>query len=223
MKTYNLGIIGLGYRTTAYYLKKLNSLYNNNFGGDSTCPYFLLNVNFDKINPFLPYQFDKYEPVLQTAITTLTKQANLDAILVPNITLHQSLNKLNGTISVIDPILLGLEELNIRKIKKVVIVGSTNTMKEPFFREQFATHGIELLSPSQYHITVLNQLRIKIYEEIETTEDLNIYKEIITQYTKNSTVIIACTELSIPVIPQKNIIDLANLQIENAIKNFKVI
>ena len=116
MKTYNLGIIGLGYRTTAYYLKKLNSLYNNNFGGDSTCPYFLLNVNFDKINPFLPYQFDKYEPVLQTAITTLTKQANLDAILVPNITLHQSLNKLNGTISVIDPILLGLEELNIRKI-----------------------------------------------------------------------------------------------------------
>ena len=49
-----LGIIGLGSKTTTYYIEMLNQLYNKKHGEFNTCPFTMININFNEINPFLP-------------------------------------------------------------------------------------------------------------------------------------------------------------------------
>lgn len=49
-----LGILGLGSKSTLYYVEQLNTLYNRSFGGFSTCPFMMVNANFNDINPYLP-------------------------------------------------------------------------------------------------------------------------------------------------------------------------
>ncbi len=49
-----LGIIGLGSKSTTYYIEMLNQLYNKKHGEFNTCPFTMININFNEINPFLP-------------------------------------------------------------------------------------------------------------------------------------------------------------------------
>ena len=52
-----LGIIGLGSKSTTYYIELLNLFYNKKHGGFNTCPFTMVNINFNEINPFLPNDF----------------------------------------------------------------------------------------------------------------------------------------------------------------------
>ena len=52
MKKNTLSILGLGSRSTLFYLAELNTLYLQKKGGYSTCPFTLLNTNFDEINSY---------------------------------------------------------------------------------------------------------------------------------------------------------------------------
>ncbi len=47
-----LGIIGLGSKSTTYYIELLNLFYNKKHGGFNTCPFTMVNINFNEINPF---------------------------------------------------------------------------------------------------------------------------------------------------------------------------
>ena len=67
-----LAILGLGSRTTSFYLKHLNNIYNEKKGGFSTCPFLLLNADFNTINSLLPYVSED----LDTAVSQYTNQIN---------------------------------------------------------------------------------------------------------------------------------------------------
>ena len=54
MSNGTLGILGLGSRTTQFYIQELNRMFQAKKGGYSTCPFILLNTDFHKINTFLP-------------------------------------------------------------------------------------------------------------------------------------------------------------------------
>ena len=61
MRKYNfrLGILGLGSRSTIFYMEQLNKIHQAVHGGYSTCPFMLINSDFNGINPFLPNSFKK--------------------------------------------------------------------------------------------------------------------------------------------------------------------
>ena len=224
MKGFKLGILGLGSRSTLFYLEQLNTSYNQHFGAYSTCPYTLVNTDFNEINPFLPNQFEQLEPILLKYVKSISKKDTLDTLLIPNISLHETYYRLNMNLPIIDPVLLALEKLRKMNAKQVVIIGSSYTMYHPFFKNQFAEHHIEIIPASEEHMVLLDQLRIKIYESKETEEDLENYKNSVTHYAKETPVIIACTELSIPIdFSNNNIIDMARLQITTVIDRFKLL
>ena len=47
-----LGIIGLGSKTTTYYIEMLNQLYNKNMANLILVLFTMININFNEINPF---------------------------------------------------------------------------------------------------------------------------------------------------------------------------
>ena len=80
-----LGILGLGSRSTLWYIEQLNARHQEIHGGFSTCPHVLLNTNFNQINPFLPDQFEQLEGVVKKYLDALV-ELGCSKILIPNMT-----------------------------------------------------------------------------------------------------------------------------------------
>ncbi|MFT7336501.1 MAG: aspartate racemase, partial [Porticoccaceae bacterium] len=66
----------------------------------------------------------------------------------------------------------------------------------------------------------IDEVRNRVYSETETVEFIQDYHLLIEKYTTNNPVVLACTELSVfnPKNNNKNILDMAQLQITEAVK-----
>lgn len=213
-----LGILGLGSKSTLYYIEKLNQQYNTMNGVYSTCPFVLLNADFNAINPNLP---DNYEVLKKTIIPFLHhfEHLKITHLLIPNITLHKTIDLIllenQFTFKIIHPLELLIAHLKKNQIKDVTILGSLFTMNGDYVQNSLRQHKTKI---SVLDATTKNQidtLRKQIYNDQEYS-DWNFY-EIVKKQNHESIPILACTELSILKNQDSKIIDLVQLQIEEAI------
>jgi len=213
-----LAILGLGSRSTSFYLKKLNNIYNKKNGGYSTCPFLLLNANFDSINSLLPTVSEKLDTAVSYYINQI-KNLNIDYLLIPNITLHETIDRLNISQNILHPVHLSIEKIKENKWEKVVLFGSLFSMKSDYIKNQFKENGIDVLLPNEKDMIFIDEVRKQIYNELETDDLLKKYHSIIQKYTEINPVILSCTELSI-LKPKNNkmLLDMAEIQMEAAIK-----
>jgi len=211
------GILGLGSQTTAFYLKELNRVFNEKKGGYSTRPFILLNTDFDAINSLLPNVSDELNDIIQSYISELEK-TEIEHLLVPNITLHETIDRLVIEKKIIHPIHLTVSKIKQNKWSKIVLFGSLYTMRSDYIPSIFKTNGIETILPSQKDMLIIDEVRKQIYANKETDELIKKYHLMIEKYTANYAVILACTELSIFKPKNKNVLDMAQLQIEKAVK-----
>lgn len=213
-----LAILGLGSRTTSFYLKHLNKIYNREKGGYSTCPLLLLNADFNTINSLLPYVTEK----LDNAVSHYTNQINslnVESLLVPNITLHETIDRLNISQNIIHPVHLSIKKIKENNWKKVVLFGSLFSMKSDYIKNQFKANDIEVLLPNEKDMLFIDEVRKQIYNEIETDDLIKKYHSIIDKYTEENPVLLSCTELSIlKPIEDKMLLDMAEIQIKEAVK-----
>ncbi len=214
-----LGILGLGHRSTLFYLDALNKEYHEEEQGYSTCPFILYNTDFNSINPYLPNQFKKLLPTLTSHLSNLEKLP-ISHLLVPNITLHEAMDKLDTNLKIIHPLPLSVNFLKKKDIKETIVFGSKYTMTSTYLSNYFSSEGIQTTSPSKEDVEFIDTLRQKIYLNTETLADINIYNTLVANYTKKTLVLIACTELSILKHPT-HVLDMAKLQIKEAIKQIK--
>lgn len=214
-----LAILGLGSRSTLHYLKELNKLYHLEKGDYSTCQFTLLNTNFNAINQLLPNTSVALDAILQNYINEI-EQFDIEEILVPNITLHETIDRLNIQKTILHPLALTLAKIQENKTKEIVLFGSKYSMQANYIRSYFESNQIAIILPNQEEMLLIDEVRKQIYNKTETTELINKYFSIIDKYSKNNLIVLACTELSIlKPTNQTNIIDMAQLQIEAAIKN----
>lgn len=219
-KTKNtLGILGLGNRSTLYYIDALNTAFNKIQKEYSTFPFLLYNTDFNLINPYLPDNFEKLLPTLSEYLNQIEKLP-ISHLLIPNITLHEALDKLKTTLPILHPLALSATSLKDNNKSKVVVFGSKYTMTSTYISNYFSSEGIQVISPSQQDIDFIDGLRKKIYSNCEKPSDIEIYNKLISKYSKNSCVLIACTELSI-LNNSSEITDMAKLQIDEAISQSK--
>jgi len=221
MKT-KLVLLGLGSRTTSFYLTALNSLYNQEKGGYSTCPLVLVNTDFNTINSLLPNISEQ----LDFAVSQYTDEIetlNFQHLLIPNITLHATIDRLKIKTKVLHPVYLSIKAIKDRHWGKVVLFGSLFSMTSSYIKEQFIANGIEVILPSQDDMTFIDVVRQRIYNETDTEELIESYHSIINKYTENTPVVLSCTELSI-LKPKgnKNLLDMAQVQLEEAIKDISL-
>ena len=182
----------------------------------------MLNTDFNTINPFLPNQFEKTVPVLTNYIQQLLK-LGAQKILIPNITLHETLDKITvfDKELFIHPFHLLKNELQQKTEKPVVILGTRYSMNNPYFNSFIEDEGIKISSLIDRDFLLVDEFRTAIYNNSESNELIENFENLLSELEKENTVIIACTELSAYLNSSKNqygnIIDLAVLQIENAV------
>lgn len=211
-----LGILGLGNRSTLFYLNQINKNYNSLNGGYSTCPYLLLNTNFDCINPYLPNQFEKLIPIVKSYIQKLV---NIGAknILIPNITLHETIDKITefNKDLFVHPITILSNELKKEKLKKsIILLGTLHTMNNSYFINHINKEGYQTTSLNSNDSQFIDEFRTSIYNDNETDVSKLEFDLLIDRLSLNNIIIVACTELSIYFnSSNKNVINLPLLQV----------
>ncbi|MBO6515809.1 MAG: aspartate/glutamate racemase family protein [Bacteroidia bacterium] len=217
-----LGMLGLGSRASLYYLERLNAVYNEKNGGYSTCPVKLLNANFDHINPFLPNQFDVLEKRIWPYLVELVSMG-VEGILVPNITLHETLDRCWQQLGTNIPLHHPLEAtcVKLRQMKKnsVIVLGSRYTMTSTYIPDYFKKQGITVEVPQEKMIETSENMRQLLYKKNEKENDMEEFSQLIKKLTQSTTVVLACTELSTLNLNniEEGILDMASLQIESAL------
>ncbi|MBJ2175165.1 aspartate/glutamate racemase family protein [Aureibaculum sp. A20] len=213
-----LGILGLGSRSTSFYISQLNIFYNLKKGGYSTCPFVLLNTDFNTINTLLPYTSDALDTSVKQYITQL-EQLNVEHLLIPNITLHETIDRLKITKNILHPIHLTISKLKKNKWDSIVLFGSIFSMKASYIKDHFKANGIEVLQPSEKDMLFIDEVRKEVYSEKETDNLIKKFHLIIKKYSENNPVVLGCTELSVlRPIGNEKLIDMAQVQMEEAVK-----
>ncbi|MDO6761087.1 aspartate/glutamate racemase family protein [Tamlana sp. 2_MG-2023] len=211
-----LGLLGLGNRSTLFYINGLNSVFNKTTGGYSTCPFTMINTNFDAINLRLPDVSEALSEIVQAYISEI-ENMGITYLLVPNITLHETIDGLKHNLTVLHPVKTCIAKLKENHWKQVVLFGSMHTMQSGYIRSQFAQNNIETRLPEKQDMLLIDQVRTAVYAETQTETLINEYRYILNKYAQNHPVVLACTELSVIESNQENVIDMAQLQIEKAV------
>jgi aspartate racemase len=221
-KELHIGVLGLGSRSTIFYIEELNRKYNDLNGGYSTCPFILLNTNFNEINPFLPDNLDELKINLLPYLNQI-QILNINALLIPNITLHETTDlmdiQLKFNISVIHPIANTVKLLKEKKQNKVMLFGSLYSMRSSYITGHFLENDIQVILPKEKEMRFIDDLRQKVYENKESSDELIQYQQLVKSYSANKSVVIACTELSLILdVINENVYDMARIQINRALK-----
>ena len=149
------------------------------------------------------------------------QELNVDAILIPNITLHETIDKLVDNQKIIHPVHLTAEMIKEQGVKEIVLFGSLYMMESDYLKTAF-NENIRVILPSKEERLFIDTVRKHIYWEIETKELIKKYTDLIEKYTTNYGVVLACTELSVGWGGANNkVFDMSRIQIENAVENLK--
>ena len=215
-----LGIIGLGSKSTTYYIEMLNQLYNKKHGEFNTCPFTMININFNEINPFLPNDFININGNILPYLHYINS-LKVRELLIPNITIHQAIDNLIITekfnFKIIHPLDLLISHLKLNGIENVIILGTKYTMEGNYIQSKLKQNNIYVTKVTENVINEIEKIRIEIYNG-----NLDYKKKYLTEFAQsqpNLKVILACTELSVLANQNSLFIDMATLQIKKAIEN----
>ncbi|SFI28944.1 aspartate/glutamate racemase family protein [Halpernia frigidisoli] len=212
------GILGLGAFSTQYYLGEIQRKFKVRNKEFSTCPYLLYQIDFQEINPFLPNQFAVLKPKIESVLNEILS-LGISELLVPNITLHETLDKIESPLKLFHPVKLTIDYLVKNKISKITLFGTLYTMNSDYLKEKFSENNIELILPSEEHQIWLDNFRKKVFDQIQTQIEIETYQNLIIEYSVQNPVVIACTELSVFALKNDSkCIDMADLQIEEFLK-----
>lgn len=207
-------VLGLGKVSTAYYYDRINANFNRKNSEFSTFPFLLYQIDFQEINPFLPQNFSVLIPKLQKYFIKLS-ELGVKKLLVPNITLHETLDQMNLPFQICHPIDLAISFLKENNISEAFVFGSLYSMNSEYFHQKFRSENIKILKPTNDHQNWLDQFRKEVANESVSTSQISEFKNIIEEYATKNPVLIACTELSVHSVKDfPNCIDLAELQIK---------
>lgn len=213
-----VGILGLGSHATLHFLQRLNEVYQEKNGGYSTFPCVVLNTDFNRINPYLPNNFDVLLPIISEQLKELVN-LEVQHIVVPNITLHEAIDQLGSKIGemLIHPLKLAQNKAKELNKKKVVIVGTCYSMESDYVSSFF--DGMERVELSESQKEVIDGIRKKVYNEGSSIEQKERLLICIEQALDEETIlVIACTELSLLMVQQENCLDLLELMVQESIK-----
>ena len=210
-----IGFLGLGSKSTCYYMQEMANLM---LICESHVPVKMIQAKFDEINNHLPHQFDVLEPIVTHYLEEL-ESMDVDCFLIPNITLHETIDRLKWkNTRLIHPLKETLNELKKDGIDEACIFATVHTMNGKYIADFFNAHGVKIVKPIQSDIAIIDTLRVSIYQNGLTDSSMNQLEMLALKYTNEMAVVIGCTELSMA-FQKSNIpklYDSARLQLKGA-------
>lgn len=147
------------------------------------------------------------------------QQLRVSHLLIPNITLHETADKIIDvyTFQIIHPLRLLNKKLLDIKDDRVVLLGTTYTMQSQYIKRALNEKGIDIIGINEKQAALTEAVRLAVYKGEKAD---NLVYELIESFDIDTTFVIACTELSIALSAINNIriFDLAALQIQNAVQ-----
>jgi aspartate racemase len=154
---------------------------------------------------------DGYIRYLVTSIKSLEK-AGVEFIVIAANSPHSVFDiiKKKASVPVLSIVEITAQEAKKLKMKKLLLIGIKHTMQSPFYKDVFAKHDMEVITPSEKEQEEINRI---IFKELV----LGIYKnttrkkllDIINRYDVDG-VILGCTELSLAINQEDTKIKLLN-------------
>lgn len=207
MKTIGL-LGGMSWESTVTYYQTINEIIKQKLGGLHSAKVLLYSVDFAEIEKCQAEgDWEKSADILSTAAENLEK-AGADFIVICTNTMHKAAPRIQSRIKI--PILhiaeATAEELKLRNITKVALLGTKYTMTQDFYKEKLINAGIAVLIPDEQEIETINDV---IYHELclgiisETSKEE--YRRIIDGLARQGAqgVILGCTEIGL-LIQQKD-------------------
>lgn len=211
-KARKVALLQLGERTTEFYRQQLISQHVD-------VKVEVITADFELMNHYLPDHFDRLAPMLEGLLLGCT---GADAIVIPNITLHETIDfycqaKVR-TLPIIHPVSACLEALRDKDSERIAIVGSAYTMQSNYLAEQLIRPGASRVVPSIAEQNDIDEYRLAVYQRRETPQQRESFARTVNELGRRATVIVACTELSIqPIFINRKqpagLLDLTDLQI----------
>lgn len=212
------GVLGLGSVSTAYYLHRIHEKYNAKNEEFSTCPLVLYQVDFQQINPYMPDQFQHLEPALSSYLEEV-KSMDISHLLIPNISLHETLDRLESPVHICHAVEEALRFLKQKNIVTLTIFGTSYTMNSTYLQGKFSKENIELIVPQKDDHEWIDLFRKKVYAEKATATEVEYFQGLITKYNRQMPVLLACTELSVfSMRANEMCVDMVELQIDAFLK-----
>jgi len=196
-----IGLIGgITPQSTILYYEVLNSLASRKFGSLHSCKVIINSVDFGEIAELQKSNhWDKLEDIMCKAALSLEK-AGAGLILICANTMHLTIDAVKNTVSI--PVIhiaeVTAEQILIKGIKKVALLGTKYTMELPFYKDILSTFGIETIIPDEKDREVINTI---IYDELTigllTETSKKAYLKIIDKLINLGAegVILGCTEI----------------------------
>lgn len=212
-----LVVLGLGRAATAWYVSELHRRYALQRDTWSTCPLVLHQLDFQTINPHLPDGYEVLKPLLMEVFQDLHVYAP-EAVLVPNITLHAILDRLDPVLwKWVHPVHLATEAL---QSGQAYILGTRHTWGQGYLSEAFGDAGIAPLEPPAHVVTLSDALRLDVDAGTATDLQIQAWALEVVKLAAEAPVVLACTELSMAAsaLQLENTVDLADLQLNAAVK-----
>ena len=203
-----IGLFELDSSSTLFYKNEFDKLTNE-------VKLKLHPVNFSTINQYLPFQFDKLTPLVYNEIIACN-ELGVDKIVIPNITLHFTIDQLNLPLEIKSKIVHPFDEviklLKKEKISSITIIGTRHTMTSEMLDSLFIRNGITPLKPSEDDIAIIDEIRLNVFKKKSSEKEKKNFNTLLKKYQSP---IITCTELS-QIVDSNNGIDLVKNQIVNS-------
>jgi aspartate racemase len=202
-----LGLLYLAKDSSEFYLRKLVELGFHDVQ--------VISTDFSLINAQLPMNFGFLEDLI-TPYLRQAEQLGITRLIVPNITLHETIDQLGTShkFQLMHPVFMGIHALKKQAIDEVFLFGSLHTMKGNYVKDHFKASGINTLIPLAEDMLYVDKIRRKVFDGTVKYSELEKYIELINTYSHKSPIVLACTELSIiqPLAKRNDVFDLATIQ-----------
>lgn len=196
-----IGLIGgITPQSTIMYYQVLNELASNHFGETHSCKVIINSVDFAEISKFQKEnRWDLLDVIMANAGKSL-ENAGAKCILICANTMHLSIDAVRKAVAI--PVLhiaeATSEQIKIKKLKTVALLGTKYTMEKDFFINILASYGIKAMVPN---LDDRNKIHDIIYSELSkgllTNTSKQIYLQIIGKLIDDGAegVILGCTEI----------------------------
>jgi aspartate racemase len=196
-----IGLIGgITPQSTIMYYQVLNELASKQLGEHHSCKVIINSVDFAEISKFQKEnRWDLLDVIMANAGKSL-ENAGAQCILICANTMHLSIDAVRKAVSI--PVIhiadATSEQIRIKKLKTVALLGTKYTMEKDFFIKILSSFGIKAITPS---LEDRNKIHDIIYSELSkgllTNTSKQIYLQIIKKLIDDGAegVILGCTEI----------------------------
>lgn len=203
-----IGLLGgMSWESSAEYYRLMNELIKQRLGGLHSAKCILYSVDFAEIEQCQHEgRWQDAAKILQHAAKSL-ETAGADALVLCTNTMHRLAGEITSSLRI--PFLhiayAAVEEIQMKGIKKVGLLGTRYTMEQEFYRGELEKNGLEVVVPDEVDREIVHSV---IYEElckgeiVPNSRDQYIRIMNLMAEAGAKGIILGCTEISLLVKPE---------------------